>query len=194
MPKAKGLDAESQQFILEYLKTTRFHERNKVIFLLSVRAGLRAGEIAQITWRNVLAANKAGISQLIRIPNHITKNKSCGRDIFMSDDLRLALKEHLDSIYTPKLEDRVVLNQSDQPFCPIAIAKLFWFFKKRTEIEGFSSHSGRRTFITNAARKINLCGGSIYDVSRLAGHKNIAATQVYIEANLSAQQQVVNMI
>lgn len=194
MAKAKGLDPQSQEFILEYLKTTRYPERNKVIFLLSVRAGLRAGEIAQICWRHVLDAKKTGIADVVRIPNEITKNKNCGRDVFVSRDLHEALQAHLQTLYTPNLDDRVVTNQSDQPFCPIAIAKLFWFFKKKTNIHGFSSHSGRRTFITNAARKINLCGGSIYDVSKLAGHKNIFATQLYIEANIDAQKAVVNMI
>jgi integrase len=36
--------------MLAYLSTTRHPERNRVIFLMSVKAGLRAKEIAKLTW------------------------------------------------------------------------------------------------------------------------------------------------
>jgi integrase len=52
---------------------------------------------------------------------------------------------------------------------------------------GCSSHSGRRTFITNAARKISTVGGSLRDVQELAGHSNLRTTQRYIDVNPDAQ-------
>jgi len=48
-------------------------------------------------------------------------------------------------------------------------------------LNGCSSHSGRRTFITNAAKKISSVGGSLRDVQMLAGHSSLAVTQRYIE-------------
>jgi len=59
---------------------------------------------------------------------------------------------------------------------------------------GCSSHSGRRTFITNAARKISTVGGPLKDVQELAGHSNLRTTQRYIEANPEAQVRVIGMI
>ena len=59
---------------------------------------------------------------------------------------------------------------------------------------GCSSHSGRRTFITNAARKISTVGGSLRDVQMLAGHSNLRTTQAYIEANAEAQVRIVELI
>jgi integrase len=56
------------------------------------------------------------------------------------------------------------------------------------------SHSGRRTFITNAARKISTVGGSLRDVQELAGHSNIRTTQRYIDANPEAQLRVVELV
>ena len=60
--------------------------------------------------------------------------------------------------------------------------------------QGCSSHSGRRTFITNAARKISTVDGSLRDVQMLAGHANLRTTQRYIEPNASAQTRVVQLI
>ena len=60
--------------------------------------------------------------------------------------------------------------------------------------EGCSSHSGRRTFITNAARKISLVGGSLRDVQALARHSSLSTTQRYIECDVDAQRRVVELI
>ena len=60
--------------------------------------------------------------------------------------------------------------------------------------QGCSSHSGRRTFITGAARKISTVGGSLRDVQMLAGHAALSTTQRYIEADVEAQRKVVDLI
>ena len=65
---------------------------------------------------------------------------------------------------------------------------------RRCDIEGASSHSGRRTFITNAARKISTVGGSMRDVMSLARHANLQTTQRYVEANSEAQERVVQLV
>jgi integrase len=60
--------------------------------------------------------------------------------------------------------------------------------------KGCSSHSGRRTFITNAARKISGVGGSMRDVQALARHSSLAMTQRYIEIDSEAQRKVVDLV
>jgi integrase/recombinase XerD len=59
---------------------------------------------------------------------------------------------------------------------------------------GCSSHSGRRTFITNAARKISIVGGSLRDVQMLAGHSSLAVTQRYIDGDSEARKKIVDLI
>jgi integrase/recombinase XerD len=71
---------------------------------------------------------------------------------------------------------------------------LFAGWYRRLGFNGCSSHSGRRTFITNAARKISTVGGSIRDVQILAGHAALSTTQRYIEADAEAQSKVVDLI
>jgi integrase/recombinase XerD len=60
--------------------------------------------------------------------------------------------------------------------------------------DGASSHSGRRTFITKAAKRIVEAGGSLRDIQELAGHSSLATTQRYIQGDSRAKQNVVRMI
>ena len=71
-----------------------------------------------------------------------------------------------------------------------------WFYRLYTGLGmiGCSSHSGRRTFITRAARKIGEAGGSLRDVQMLAGHANLGTTSRYIEHDAEAQKKVVSLI
>jgi integrase/recombinase XerD len=75
-----------------------------------------------------------------------------------------------------------------------AIVNLFTGWFRAAGLKGCASHSGRRTFITNAARKISTVGGSLRDVQMLAGHGALTTTQRYIEADVEAQRRVVDLV
>jgi integrase/recombinase XerD len=77
---------------------------------------------------------------------------------------------------------------------PQAIVNMFQRWYRHLGFVGCSSHSGRRTFITNAALKISTVGGSLKDVQELAGHVNLRTTQRYIDANPEAQVRVVGLV
>ena len=68
-----------------------------------------------------------------------------------------------------------------------------WFHRLYTSLkmDGCSSHSGRRTFITRAARRVSQVGGSLRDVQELAGHTSLAMTQRYIEGDTEAKRKLV---
>ena len=57
--------------------------------------------------------------------------------------------------------------------------------------DGCSPHSGRRTFITQAARNIWLLGGSLRDLQMLARHSSLNMTQPYLERDTEAMRKVV---
>ena len=61
-------------------------------------------------------------------------------------------------------------------------------------VDGCSSHSGRRTFITRAARLVHKAGGSLRDVQILAGHRSIQTTQRYIDGDTDVQRKLVAML
>ena len=77
-----------------------------------------------------------------------------------------------------------------------ALSIVVWFSRafQTIGLEGCSSHSGRRTFITRAARLVHKAGGSLRDVQLLAGHRSIQTTQRYIDGDSDAQRKLVSLI
>ena len=75
-----------------------------------------------------------------------------------------------------------------------AIVNLFASWYRAAGLQGCSSHSGRRTFITDAARTISTVSGSLRDVQMVAGHSALSTTQRYIEADAEAQKRVVDLV
>lgn len=184
-----------QKKILNFLNGTRYPKRNRVIFLLSCKAGLRAKEIALLEWRHVLNDDSTDIGDAIRISDKNSKGKSGGRIIFLADELRESLQDHYHSINpTPRREDRIIVNQQGIGMNGNGVAKIFLHWFKEMKLEGYSSHSGRRTFITQCARKISMAGGTLLQVQKLAGHSDFKTTKLYIIEDEEAMRKVVNMI
>lgn len=111
----------------------------------------------------------------------------------MSQALRDAIKNYLSKRKRQSSPYLITTQRADQ-FSANAVAVWFWCFHDKLGLQGCSSHSGRRTFLTNAARRISLAGGSIRDVMALAGHQHLSTTQRYVEADSEAQRKVVAMI
>jgi integrase len=189
--QAKTLTKGQVEAVLGYLATTRWPTRNRVIFLLSAKAGLRAKEIASLTWRMVTDA-RGQIGQAIYLENTASKGQS-GRVIPMNDELRTALAEYAKTTIMSS-GNHLIESERSNRMSAQAIVNLFWRWYQHIGFDGCSSHSGRRTFITNTARKISTVGGSLRDVQMLAGHTNLRTTQRYIEANPEAQMKIVELV
>ena len=76
----------------------------------------------------------------------------------------------------------------------VSIVNWFALAYQAIDLRGCSSHSGRRTFITRAARLVHKTGGSLRDVQLLAGHRSIQTTQRYIDGDSDAQRRLVALI
>jgi integrase len=189
--QAKTLTKGQVEAVLGYLAQTRWPTRNRVIFLLSAKAGLRAKEIASLTWRMVTDA-RGQIGQAIHLENTASKGQS-GRVIPMNDEVRTALAAYAKTTVIASSSFLIESERSDRMSAQ-AIVNLFWRWYQHIGFDGCSSHSGRRTFITNTARKISTVGGSLRDVQVLAGHTNLRTTQRYIEQDGEAQRRVVQQI
>jgi integrase len=187
--QAKILSPIDVDDLLIFASCTRQPSRNRLIVLLAAKAGLRAGEIANLTWDMVVDGN-GQISGVIELRDAIAK-KGAGRLIPVHPDLRQALLawREMTKGFGP-----VIRSERGKAMRPISI--VIWFNRafRNIGLKGCSSHSGRRTFITRAARLVHKVGGSLRDVQLLAGHRSIQTTQGYIDGDSDAQRKLVAMI
>jgi integrase len=188
--RAKILSADHVEDLLVFAAQTRHPIRNQVLVLLSVKAGLRAGEIANLTWP-MLVEPTGQIGTSLELQDCVAK-KGSGRVIPIHPDLHAALVKL--ACFTLVLEGPVIRSERGGPMTPISI--VCWFAKayRTIGLEGCSSHSGRRTFITRAARLVHKAGGSLRDVQLLAGHRSIQTTQRYIDGDTDAQRKLISLI
>jgi integrase len=175
--------------MMQHLDCSPFPLRDRAMVLLSVKAGLRAGEIAKLKWSMVLDARGA-VGATLTVEDAIAKKRS-GRRIPVHPDLKEALER---------------LLSASEPFGPIIASArgdglrpnsiVNWFANLYADLgyDGCSSHSGRRTFITTAAKKAHISGCSLRDVQLLAGHQSIETTQRYIDGDTEAQRRLVGSL
>jgi integrase len=187
--QAKILSDHQLKCLLIFACNTRNPVRDKLIVLLSVKAGLRAGEIAKLTWDMVLDPT-GEIGDVIELRDCAAKKKS-GRLIPINLTLRTALTAWLElSTGTGP----VIVSERGHAMRPVSIVNWFAAAYRAVRLDGCSSHSGRRTFITRAARLVHKAGGSLRDVQLLAGHQSIQTTQRYIDGDSEVQRKLVSMI
>jgi integrase len=166
-----------------------FPVRDKVIILLSVKAGLRACEIANLDWSMVLDA-RGNVADTIAVRDAIAK-KGSGRRIPTHPDLRRALMALRND---SRPIGPVIRSAKGGHFRPNSIVNWFAVLFAELGFDGCSSHSGRRTFITSAARNIHRSGCSLRDVQLLAGHASIETTERYIDGDTHGQRRLVGYI
>ncbi len=163
--------------------------RDRVLVLLSVKAGLRAGEIANLTWDMVVGPT-GDIATVIELRDWAAK-KGSGRLIPVHPDLTVALGVW--RAMTPG-SGPVIRSERGGAMRPVSIVNWFAAAYRAVGLDGCSSHSGRRTFITRAARLVHQAGGSLRDVQVLAGHRSIQTTQRYIDGDSDAQRRLVALV
>lgn len=188
--RAKMLDDATVREIAFHVSEGQHGARNLVIFYLSHFCGLRAQEIAYLQWdQNVLDA-KGKINKTLFVGGDIGKY---GRE--RSLEIPSALRLALTTLRDMRPRDRYVVYRLDnlndrravadqRPLLPNSIVKFFERLYEAHGLEGCSSHSGRRGFITKSARTLMKTGKhSVVDVKEMAGHADLNTTMAYIDPN-----------
>ena len=177
MAQARALGAAEMEQVLEHVNAGRHAHRNRCFILLTHLAGLRVGEVASLRWMDVMTAD-GQIKDEVRLLPEMTKGKHA-RTVFISTRLRQELQQYADIyrraapldcplFYSQKgVRSGFTANSLTQ-----TIAKLY----RSAGLDGATSHSGRRTFLTNLANK----GTAIHLLRTLAGHRSISTTATYL--------------
>jgi integrase/recombinase XerD len=186
---ARVLEPEDLRVVLQYARKTQA-ERNAVILLLSFKAGLRACEIAGLSWPMVLTT-AGDVAPAIDLSGRITKS-GCSRVIPLNRELARALTK-LHKVRGRPREGPVVRSQRGGHMTARSLVNWFAEVYSAAGLTGCSSHSGRRTFVTRAARALVKSGGSLRDVQELVGHRSLSTTERYIQGDRAAQHRLVQL-
>lgn len=186
--QAKTLTERELKKVLNYISCHQHAARNRAMLLVTHWSGMRVGEVAALRISDVLNAD-GSITDEVRLLPEQTKGKYA-RSVFIGERLR---KELATYIATIELSDRtkpLFYTQKRAGFSANSLTQLFGYQYKEAGIVGASSHSGRRSFITNLA---NL-GVGVRLLQSLAGHRSIATTQAYIDVNDGMKRAAVELL
>ena len=194
--QSKTLNKTQIQMVRTFLRNQRNGLRDETIFLLSVKSGLRSKEISLLSWKMVSKSDET-IDDFINLPNSSSKGNG-GRIIPLHKDikenLKLMLEEHR-KLYGFDQNKSFIVRTERTPFTTSqTIVNMFQKWYGKLGLLGCSSHSGRRTFITETSKKISLVGGSLRDIQMMVGHQSLQTTQRYIEGDSESQKRVVDLI
>ena len=177
MAQARALNAAEMEQVLAHVNAGRHAHRNRCFILLTHLAGMRVGEVASLRWVDVLTAD-GHIKEEIRLLPEMTKGKHA-RTVFISTRLREELQRYAD-IYrrSAPLECPLFYSQKDarKGFTANSLTQTVAKLYRGAGLDGATSHSGRRTFLTNLANK----GTAIHLLRTLAGHRSISTTATYL--------------
>jgi integrase/recombinase XerD len=199
MSQAKVLTEREIKKVVKVIDSKRHSSRNRCMFLMTHMSGARISEVASLRICDVLAKD-GSIKSEVYLSAQQTKG-SKGRTLYLSDKLRDEISLYLKTRF--KLKDLLPVTMTDtvralftnqkdcqRGFSASTACQMFHYWYKEAKIEGASSHSGRRGFITNLANK----GVHVRILQELAGHSSIAVTQKYIDVNQDKLRIAVEML
>ena len=188
MKQAKTLTERDIKTLLAYCSTRRYAQRDRAIVLVSHLAGLRAKEIAALTIGDVLADDGTIREEFTLTPQQTKGSKS--RRVFLCAKLRKELAVYVKTLGKQKHDTHLFTTQKSHAFSANTLCQLMIEIYRNCGISGATSHSGRRTFITNLAAK----GVGVRVLAELAAHASISTTQRYIDVNDEQLRAAVELV
>jgi integrase/recombinase XerD len=179
MGKAKTFTPTELRRVLDYIATRSHAKRNRAMILMTHYAGMRVGEVAALTWSDVMSQD-GQVRDEIRLNADQTKGRH-PRIVFVSPKLRKELETYVRSVKTRDADWSFFYTQKSlrRGFTANTLAQYFFNMYRKAGMDDASSHSGRRSFATSLASK----GVGVRVLMRAMGHRNISTTIGYIEAS-----------
>jgi len=174
MSQARVLSAQELRKVLDHVATRRHSARNRVMLLLTHYAGMRVAEVAALRVNDVL--NDSGtIKPEIRLMPDQTKGKHA-RTVYLNERMQKELAQYTRLLKINDASKPLFYTQKKDGFSANSLTQYFFYLYRAVGLEGCSSHSGRRSFLTGLANR----GIAIHLLKSLAGHRNISTTATYL--------------
>ena len=188
MAQAKTLTEKELKKVLNFISCHKHAARNRAMLLVTHWSGMRVGSVAALKIGDVLAEDGT-IRAEVRLSAQQVKG---GRayTVFIAEKLRKELAVYVATINTSDLTKPLFYTQKRSGFSANTLAQHFLWLYRNCGIDGASSHSGRRSFITNLANM----GIGVRVLQSLANHASIATTQAYIDVNDGMKRAAVELI
>ena len=187
MAQAKTLTPAELEQVLAYIASRKFALRNRIMLLTGYWSGMRVGEIASLKISDVMNTDGTVKSE-IRLTAEQTKGRQ-PRTVFVSQKLRDELQHYIDLRQPVNVTHPLFITAGRKGFTSNGMTQHFFWLFRNAGIAGASSHTMRRSFITNLAAK----GVGVRVLASLAGHRSIAVTQKYIDVNGDMKRNAVEL-
>jgi integrase/recombinase XerD len=182
--QARTLTDQEFEFLLSRIQQRPHTARNALMLKLLHGAGLRVGEVAALTIADIVGAD-GRVRDQITLQPHQTKGRH-QRTVWLNEKLKLELERYLQTV------DRagyLFKTQKRDHFTANTLQAVITGLYRRAGFAGCSSHTGRRSFIT----KLASAGISARVLQELAGHRNLATTQRYIDVTDAMKRGAVEL-
>lgn len=167
----------------------KYGPRNRMALMLSYLAGLRVGEIASLRWGDLIDG-ESKVREQLRLSAAVTKGGHA-RVVFMNARLRKEVEQYRGSLAQPPAPlHPVLVTQKRSAFSANTLCQLMRSWYDVAGLDGGSSHSGRRWFITRLAH----AGISPKAIMMLAGHRHLSTTQRYIDVSDEMMRTAVEVL
>jgi integrase/recombinase XerD len=189
MKQAKVINETEMKRLLAVIDAGQHSKRNRCALMLSYYAGMRVGEIAALKIGDVFDSD-GNIRDQIQLKAAYTKGNHA-RTVFVGKKLMKELTLYKCALGNiPAADKPFLLTQKRTAFSANTLCQLFGQLYCKAGLDGATSHSGRRSFITKLAHN----GISAKVIMTLAGHKHLSTTQRYIDVNDEMMRQAVEVV
>ena len=188
--QAKVLNNNEIRRVLDYVATRKHSQRNRALVMMMFNTGMRVSEIASLRIKDVLDSEGNIKNEILLLAENTKTNEA--RTVFVNEKLHKELGQYAKLLTSNDINNKFFYSQKrdSDGFTANTLTQHFHYLYKRVGLDGCSSHSARRTFITTLANK----GIGVRVIMGLSGHKALSSVQCYIDCNSELMRNAVEMV
>ena len=188
--QAKVLNNMEIRRVLDYVATRKHSARNRALVMMMFNTGMRVSEVASLRIKDVVDTEGNIKNEILLLAENTKTNEA--RTVFVNEKLRKELQQYSKLLTCDNTNAKFFYSQKrdSDGFTANTLTQHFHYLYKRVGLDGCSSHSARRTFITTLANK----GIGVRVIMGLSGHKALSSVQCYIDCNSELMRNAVEMV